>query len=942
MGAKEYSIAFMIAGKLSGAFSNTFKKANDTVGAFNKQVNTLNRESAQVDGLVKMRQKLNENARACIDAMNKHKGVTNNARELDQKTAELSRQYDSARRRLSAYSSQINRSTNVSDELINKYEQQEQKVAELGRALKAAQKDQASFQRVVASSKKELDRAKAAVDKQRTAVRELDSSLGTAGQTLQQLTRRQNELARAADKARVAQERLAKANALQSRLKDGGMNSQGVLLNMAAKGGATLGMPINEAMKLEDAMADIAKVANFDNPDGLKNLQKQLQKMSLRIPLAADGLAQIAAAAAQSGIASKDLAGFTEQAAMMAVAFGISADEAGNMMAKWKSGMGLTNEETYRLADAVNYLSNNNAALASEIGDTIKRYGALGKVAGLTAEQTAALSASVIGAGATSETAATGIKAMMRAMGSGGSMSDDQAAAFKNVGIDPKQLQKNLQKDAPQAIMSTLEAIQKKIPKEKWNQYLNAMFGDEAAVAIGPMMQNLHGLRVNFERVSDPAKYAGSMLGEFKARAATTSNALVLAGNTVKYFAQAVGAPLLDPLKEGATEFVKWGETIGDWVSNNKELVMSVMKVSGAVVGSIAGFHVLRMALAFTASPMISLYKGFLNMKRAVDWVRNSTMLASIATKSWGVVCKATTATVGLLKGALRMTGMALKGIGWLVSQGLMLAWRAACILTNGAIKALTIGVKLLGGALKFMFTNPIGLAITAIVGLVAAGVSLYQNWDTVKAKLVELWASFSEKFPGISAVLTTWWENAKSVFENVKGIFSNLIGFVKNVFTGQWSAAWENVKGIFANIFESLKTIAKAPINWIIEKINGLIGKINGIGSMNIPGFGKVGVNIPTIPMMAQGGIVSSPTLAMIGEGRESEAVIPLSKLSTMLDTGGGGRGDTIVFSPVINISGASSDPYADVKRGIDEGLNDFEKRYLRMKAQQHRLSYA
>lgn len=92
-----------------------------------------------------MRQKLNENARACIDAMNKYKGVTNNARELDQKTAELSRQYDSAKRRLSAYSSQINRSTNVSDELINKYEQQEQKVAELGRALKAAQKTRRLF-----------------------------------------------------------------------------------------------------------------------------------------------------------------------------------------------------------------------------------------------------------------------------------------------------------------------------------------------------------------------------------------------------------------------------------------------------------------------------------------------------------------------------------------------------------------------------------------------------------------------------------------------------------------------------------------------------------------------------------------------------------------------------------------------------------------------------
>ena len=507
---------------------------------------------------------------------------------------------------------------------------------------------------------------------------------------------------------------------------------------------------------------------------------------------------------------------------------------------------------------------------------------------------------------------------MMRAMGSGGSMSDVQAAAFKNVGIDPKQLQKNLQKDAPQAIMSTLEAIQKKIPKEKWNQYLNAMFGDEAAVAIGPMMQNLYGLRVNFERVSDPAKYAGSMLGEFKARAATTSNALVLAGNTVKYFAQAVGAPLLDPLKEGATEFVKWGEKIGDWVSNNKELVMSMMKVAGAVVGSIAGFHVLRMALAFTVSPMISLYKGFLNIKKAVDWVRNSTMLASIATKIWAGICKVTTTTVSLLKGAYRLMGTALKGIGWGVSQGLMLAWRAACILTNGALTALRIGAKLLGSALKFMFTNPIGLAILAVTALVAAGVALYKNWDIVKAKMSELWGKFSE-----------------------------FVGNVQGKFVSAWSSAWGKVKSVFSGVFDSLLGIAKSPINKIIGLVNSAIGSINGI-SVKIPdwvpkyGGSTFGVNLPKVPQLAEGGIATRSTLANIGEGGEPEAVIPLSKLSTMLDTRGGGRGDTIVFSPVINISGSSSDPYADVKRGIDEGLNDFEKRYLRMKAQQHRLSYA
>ena len=43
----------------------------------------------------------------------------------------------------------------------------------------------------------------------------------------------------------------------------------------------------------------------------------------------------------------------------------------------------------------------------------------------------------------------------------------------------------------------------------------------------------------------------------------------------------------------------------------------------------------------------------------------------------------------------------------------------------------------------------------------------------------------------------------------------------------------------------------------------------------------------MPNIPMLAEGGIVTGPTLAMIGEGKESEAVIPLSKLNTMMQGG-------------------------------------------------------
>ena len=141
---------------------------------------------------------------------------------------------------------------------------------------------------------------------------------------------------------------------------------------------------------------------------------------------------------------------------------------------------------------------------------------------------------------------------------------------------------------------------------------------------------------------------------------------------------------------------------------------------------------------------------------------------------------------------------------------------------------------------------------------------------------------------------------------------------------------------------------IAKAPINAVIALVNGAIGAINGI-SVDIPdwvpkfGGQKFGVNLPTIPQLADGGIATRSTLANIGEGGEPEAVIPLSKLSSMLGSGVGmGGGITVNFAPVINVSGGSGDVYEGVKRGLDEGRRQLEKDLRRLLADQQRLSFA
>jgi hypothetical protein len=67
-------------------------------------------------------------------------------------------------------------------------------------------------------------------------------------------------------------------------------------------------------------------------------------------------------------------------------------------------------------------------------------------------------------------------------------------------------------------------------------------------------------------------------------------------------------------------------------------------------------------------------------------------------------------------------------------------------------------------------------------------------------------------------------------------------------------------------------------------------VGKLSFKFPGFVPGLGGKGFDVPNIPLLAQGGIVTSPTLAMIGEGAGPEAVIPLSRMNEF-GMGGGGN---------------------------------------------------
>lgn len=205
-------------------------------------------------------------------------------------------------------------------------------------------------------------------------------------------------------------------------------------------------------------------------------------------------------------------------------------------------------------------------------------------------------------------------------------------------------------------------------------------------------------------------------------------------------------------------------------------------------------------------------------------------------------------------------------------------------------VQGLIAGAKLAAGILLAL--GPIGLIIAAVGAAVAL---IIMNWEAV------------------SGFVTSGWENiqnaAKNVFEWIKKnwplilpIITGPIGLavyaiIKNFdkIKAAVGNVWNWIKGVFATIGEIASNIIKVPVNAIIgfaqNTINGFIKALNSaIDAINkIPGvdIGKLG--LLNIPKLAEGGIISSPTLAMIGEGREPEAVVPLSKLENMTNGGSG-----------------------------------------------------
>ena len=585
-----------------------------------------------------------------------------------------------------------------------------------------------------------------------------------------------------------------------------------------------LGMAASKAMQFESAMADVAKVVNFETAAELREMNTTVMDMAGRIPMAADGIAAIIAAAGQSGVAKEDLAEFAEQAATMGVAFDLTGDQAGKMMSDWRAGMALSLPQVYSLADAVNHLSNNMNATAPALGEVIQRVGAVAMVCGLSETKVAALGAAFLSAGASPEVAATALKSFTTTLVKGTAMSKDQAKAFASVGLSATQLAKDMQTDAQGTIFKVLEAIAKK-PKELQMSLLTEMFGQESLGAIAPLLKNMSNLSQAFELVADKSKYAGSMQAEFDTRSKTTQNALQLLSNKLTNLAIAVGNVFLPVVTAGANalgavaDALRWvAETrFGQWlIAAAGGLAAAVL----AVTAFSAGLWAVSKAVPFVAKTLLAIKTALLGLGWPVwaliaavgllyaAWKKDFGGIATTLTR-WGrnisLVIQGVTAVFGSLK----------NGVGEIRGE------LAEDIKAEGLVGIVTT-VSRVAYRIKEFFTG-IREGVNfdgAVVALIPAILKVRDLFDSLGELIGWVFGtevkSASSEARGLGeilgGVLSIGLELVATVIANVvRGIDSlvSLVRLVCALFTGDWVTATAMAENIWINFCDSLMAFA-------------------------------------------------------------------------------------------------------------------------------------
>lgn len=689
------------------------------------------------------------------------------------------------------------------------------------------------------------------------------------------------------------------------------------------------------AIDFETAMGGVAKQvqgARDDNGELTETyyqMQSNVMNLSRELRMMPSVVADTTAAAARMGVQGADaLDDFVRMSVQMGVAFEGSGDQIAEAMAKIANIRGIKldtsegREQIRDLADTINYLDDQTTAKGPEIIEVLKRISGTAAQSSFSNNELAVLATTMLDLGKTPEIAATGLNALMNRMATAPSQAKSFQEALATLNISARDLQSAYISDSKGTIFGLLDQI-KSLDTAQQAEVLTGLFGAEYQDDISALASGIDKLRGNMDLLDESAR-KGSMEKEFAAKLKLTSSSL-------------------DGVKQSIAETS---------ISLTQVFLPSIQQVSG---GLVAGAQMLA------------------SFRQEHPELTNAIVLTTAGLIAFRLAWLATTFSVNQYKD----TAAGIKDI---------LASHNAQMAINNGQMMLSAGASRVATAAQWLFNAslygcPVVWIVAGVAAIVAAGYLLYQNWDVVKEKTIEVWGAvtawfgkayasgvqFITELPGQIAYGVGYAVGFIETFPQRAATFMSEAGTVIVAYASEaangmimWVGRGVDSTVMFftnlpANASAALSTFVQTVGTWGEEVYNSIWNWISQIPNMvtnaisnatsSVSNFiGNIGSSFTagrqaggvSIAQNASGGIYSRGAFLTTFAETSAEAAIPLDGSARAVSlwkqagdilgvNSGGGIVINATFAPVIN--GGGADMLPELRRQKDEFIAQLQE---------------
>ncbi|MDI4500826.1 phage tail tape measure protein [Moraxella nonliquefaciens] len=419
--------------------------------------------------------------------------------------------------------------------------------------------------------------------------------------------------------ARASELHTKKVKELEEQLGKTTLTASEMIGELSKIAGSAGGMAVvaKAAMEFETAMAGVKKVVD-GTPEQMSRLSKEIKDLSVELGMTATEVAQIATMGGQLGVPIDKLGEFTTMAGQMAVAFGMSAEEAGNAAAKLANVFNMPIEQVGELGDVINTLGNNMAAKEREIVDAMLRVGGTARQFGLAKEEVAGLTAAMIALGKPPEVASTAINALLTKLQTAQNQGAGFADGLKMIGTSADEMADNIAQNPQEALSGFLEKLGQLDDRQR-SMVSVKLFGAEYADDINLLVGSLGTYNQALGLATDKTATAGAMQKEFQAQMDTAAKKVTQAKAELMALAINIGQHLLPIIGATAEAVGDMAGTLADIAHEYPTITQLVTLMGGAVVAVKALNSVIALTGGLGSKSALQITTGFLGAKSAID-----------------------------------------------------------------------------------------------------------------------------------------------------------------------------------------------------------------------------------------------------------------------------------------------------------------------------------